>query len=111
MRLGKKSNRSSGSTSLRAGSSTLLSSAQDDTSQKLAAQLIGVEAAAGFAAEPAGVNHADQEGAGAVLGVTGAFDEDTHDVEADVEADEISQGQRPHGVGHAELEDFVDGRG
>ena len=31
-----------------------------------------------------------------------------HDVEADIEPDKVGQRQRPHGMRHAQLEDFVD---
>ncbi len=37
--------------------------------------------------------------------------EDAADVEADVEADEVGEAERAHGVGHAEGEDLVDGFG
>src|SRR5580658_9227168 len=37
--------------------------------------------------------------------------QDAQDVDADVDADEIRQGERTHGVGHAELKDLVDGFG
>ena len=68
---------------------------------------ISVKAPAGFAAKPAGINHADEEGTGSVFGVADALFEDAHDVETDVEADEVGEGEWAHGVGHAELEDFI----
>ncbi len=61
--------------------------------------------------EPAGVDHADKQWAGAVLGVADAFDQDAHDVEADVEADEVGECERTHRMSHAELEDLIDGLG
>ena len=50
-------------------------------------------------------------GQGRYLGSPRPSCEDAHDVEADVEADEVGEGERAHGVGHAELEDLVDGLG
>ena len=70
-----------------------------------------IETAAGLAAQPAGIDHADKKRAGAVFGIAEALMQDTQDVYADVEADEVGQRQRAHGVGHAELEDLVDGLG
>src|ERR1041385_1453550 len=67
-----------------------------------------VEAAARLLAEVAGLHLLRQQGAGAVLGVLEAVEEDVEDGEAGVEADEVGQRQRAHRVVHAELHDGVD---
>ncbi len=56
---------------------------------RLSLASIGVEAAARFATQIAGSNVLFEQGTGAVLGVAEAFVEDVHDVDADVEANEV----------------------
>src|SRR5581483_2651721 len=67
-----------------------------------------VEAAAALAAEAAGGGHLAQQRATAVFRVLEAVVEHVHDGHADVDADEVGEGQRPHRVAHAELHGRVD---
>jgi len=63
--------------------------------------------AAGFAAEAAGFHILRQEGAGAEF-FAERFVEVFEDVEAGVEADQVDEFERAHGVVQAEFEGFVD---
>jgi hypothetical protein len=72
---------------------------------------ISIEATGGFAAKPAGGGVLLEERAGAVFWVAQAFVENTHDVEADVETDEVGQLERAHGMVHAEFHDGIHGFG
>src|SRR5215207_7660409 len=53
-------------------------------------------------------DHAAKERRGAVLVVTEAAVEHLEDRQADVEADEVGQRERPHRMRHPELHDRVD---
>src|SRR2546425_1071403 len=61
---------------------------------------IGVEAASGFAAEPAGGDVFFEQRAGAIFRVAEALVEDMKNVHANVEADEIGELERAHGMVH-----------
>src|SRR5690242_10072871 len=65
--------------------------------------VIIVESAAGLASEPAGLDVFDQQWAGPVLRIGEALVEHLHHRETRVEADEIGQLERPHGVVGAEF--------
>jgi hypothetical protein len=54
--------------------------------------LIRIEASSALFAQPAGVHHFDEQGAGPVFGIAETILQHAHDVEADIEADEIGQG-------------------
>src|SRR5436309_14472023 len=69
---------------------------------------VSVETAAGFAAEPAGRDVLAQKRARRVLLVAEALLEHLHDRDARVEADQVSERERPQRVGEAELGDRVD---
>ena len=73
--------------------------------------LVGVEAAGGFAAEPARRDVFFEQRASAIFRIAEAFLENAEDVEADIEADEIGELERAHGMVHAELHDSVHGFG
>ena len=64
--------------------------------------LILIKPAPGLASKPAGIDHFDQQWAGPVFGITEARLQHAHDVEADVESDEVRQGQRTHRMRHAQ---------
>src|ERR1700751_5756897 len=59
-------------------------------------------------APPACVHHTDEKRAGAIFRIAQPFFEHAHDVQADVQSDEIRQGQWTHWMRHSELEDLVD---
>src|ERR1700759_4006949 len=59
-------------------------------------------------APPACVHHTDEQRAGAILRIAEPFFEHAHDVQADVQSDEIRQSQWTHWMRHSELEDLVD---
>src|SRR5262245_14000812 len=67
-----------------------------------------VEATSRLPAETTRRHHRFEERTGPVLAVSEALVEHVHDVEADVDADEIGEGQWTHGMVHAELHDGVD---
>src|SRR5688572_21445448 len=67
-----------------------------------------VEASPRLPPEVSGIHHAPDQGTGPVLGVAEAPVEDLEDLEADVEADQVRELERPHRVPHAEPEDRVD---
>ena len=72
--------------------------------------LLGVieEALAGLAAQLAGADHlADEQGA-AVLGIAGLLVQRVHDGLAHIQADQVAQSQRAHGVVGAQLHGRVD---
>src|SRR5258705_429931 len=56
---------------------------------------------------PSRVHHLDEQRAGAVFGIAEAVVQHPHDVEADVEADEVGERERAHGMRHAQFEDLV----
>src|SRR5437016_3682018 len=60
--------------------------------------LIFIESMAGFLAQPSRINHFDQEGTGAVFRIPESVVHHPHDIEADIESDEIRQRQGPHGM-------------
>src|SRR5204863_3079591 len=70
---------------------------EPQTWQNTASARVLVETAAGLSTEAPGVDHPDQQRAGAVLGVAEAVLEHTQDVEADVEPNQIGERQRAHG--------------
>src|SRR5580692_6807623 len=59
---------------------------------------IVVETAAGLAAQPAGFDILHQQRTGAVFGIRETLVEHLHDAEAGIQADEVGQLQRAHGV-------------
>src|SRR5580658_2805825 len=71
--------------------------------------LIFIKAAPALASQPASVDHADQQRAGPVLRIAESVFEDAHDIEADIEANEVGERERAHRMGHAQFEDLVDG--
>src|SRR5579875_3124149 len=66
-----------------------------------------VEAAAGFAAEPAGGDVFFEQRAGAVFGIAEAVVQNFENVHANVEADEIGEFERAHGMVHAQFHHCV----
>jgi hypothetical protein len=62
---------------------------------------ITVETTTGLATEITGGYVFFQQGAGTVFRIAQALVEDVHDVDANVEADEVGQFERAHGVFHA----------
>src|SRR4051812_38474233 len=66
-----------------------------------------IEATAALPSQPAGIHHLDEQRAGAIFRIAEPVFEYAHDVEADVQADEIREREWAHGMRHAELEDFV----
>src|ERR1700727_643756 len=66
------------------------------------------KALAGLPAAPTCVHHADEQRARAILRITQAIFQHAHDVQADIEPDEIRQRQWTHWMRHSELEDLVD---
>src|SRR5713226_9012205 len=69
--------------------------------------LVLVEPSPALLPQPACIHHLDQQWTRPVLGIAQAILQYSHDVEADVEADKIRQGQRAHGMRHSQLENFV----
>src|SRR6476661_3870420 len=67
-----------------------------------------VEAAAGLAAQPPGLDVAAQQRAGPVLVVPEPVVQHLHDRQAGVQADQVGQRQRPHRVVHAQPHYGVD---
>src|SRR5579864_4073569 len=59
---------------------------------------ISIEPAARFAPQPARIHHSDEQRTGPVLGIAQAVVQHAHDVQANVQADEVGQGERTHGV-------------
>src|SRR5205085_12386317 len=68
-----------------------------------------VKSSSAFAAQPASIHHLDEQRTGPILRVAQTVLQHPHDIEANIEADEISQSQRAHGMGHAQLEDLIYG--
>src|SRR5947207_11433937 len=69
--------------------------------------LVVVKTLSRFAAKPPGIHHLDKQRTGPVLRVTQSAVEHAHNVQADVEANKISQRQWTQGVRHAQFEYFV----
>src|ERR1700759_2284982 len=59
-------------------------------------------------APPACVHHTDEQRAWAILRIAKPFFQHAHDVQADVQSDEIRQSQWTHWMRHSELEDLID---
>ena len=72
---------------------------------------VSEEASTGLAAEPAGVNHADEQWTWAVLGFAETFFKHAHEVEADIEPDVVGEGEWTHGMAEPFAEGGVDGFG
>ena len=70
--------------------------------------LIRVKALSRLAPEMAGRHHPPSSGHGPVLRIAEAVVQDVEDGEADVEADEVGERERPHRVIHPELHHGVD---
>src|SRR5882724_2921006 len=69
---------------------------------------VGVEPPARLPPQVAGVDHLDEERAGAVLGIAETVLKDAQDVQADVEADQVGEGQGAHRMVHPHLHHRVD---
>src|SRR5215469_6036736 len=68
-----------------------------------------VEPAAALSSLPARIHHLYKQGTRPVLGIAQAFVQHAHDVEADIESNEIGESQWSHRVRHPEFEYFVYG--
>jgi hypothetical protein len=62
---------------------------------------ISVKPTPALSPKPAGIHHFDQQRARPVLGIAQPLLQHVHDVEADIETDEIGQRERTHGMRHA----------
>ena len=63
-------------------------------------RLVFIKSSSTLLSQPARVHHLDQQRAGTILGIAQAILQHSHDVEANIQSDEIRQGQRPHGMRH-----------
>ena len=59
-----------------------------------------VKPLAGLAPQPAGFHISSQQRAGSVFRVLESVIQGLHDGKAGIQANEVGQGQRPHGMGH-----------
>src|SRR5689334_16101925 len=70
--------------------------------------LVLVESPSAFLSQPPRIDHFDQQRAGSILRVSQPVVHDAHNVEADIESNEVGQSERSHGVSHSELEYLID---
>src|SRR5437868_12450392 len=71
--------------------------------------LVLIKSAATLLAQPSSIHHLHKQRAGAVFGIAKTVVQNAHDVETDIQANEIGKGQWTHGMCHSQFEYLVDG--
>src|SRR5256885_1932749 len=71
--------------------------------------LVLIKSAATLLAQPSSIHHLHKQRARTVFGIAKTVVQNAHDVETDIQANEVGKGQWTHWMCHSQFEYFVDG--